>query len=144
MPDWAITLLVAIIAALPGTAAWYKARLDNSRQKEKQASEQEQLLRSVADMASATALQCLESATKEMHIQLDKQRDQIQAQQDELMALRERLAETERQLAKIRTQLEDEQARSARAEARMMAQISKLEAERAALKLRIEELEGCR
>jgi len=137
VPDWAVTLLVAIIAALPGTAAWYKARLDSNRQKEARVTENAQLLRTVADAASATALACMEAATKELHLQLDTTRD-------ELTALRERLTETERQLAKMRTQLEDEHTRSARAEARMMAQIQELEAQRAALKLRIEELEACR
>ena len=137
MPDWAVTLLVAIIAASPGTAAWYKARLDSNRQKEKQASDQDQLLRTVADAASATALACMEAATKELHLQLDDTREQIRV-------LRERLAETERKLVAMREELEEEYTRSAQAEARMMAQIQELEAQRAALKLRIDELEACR
>lgn len=135
MPDWAVTLLAALLAAIPGTAAWYKARLDSKRQKERQETERDQILQAVADTASATALRCLESATKELHLQLTTTQEQV-------AALRERLAETERELAEMRSQLQAERTRSAEAEARMEERIRELEAERAALLLRIKELEG--
>jgi chromosome segregation ATPase len=137
MPDWLVTLLVAGIAAFPGTAAWYKARSDNNHQKQQRASEREQLLRDAADAATATAISCMEAATKELHLELNDTREQLRV-------LRERLAETERQLAEMRRELEAEHSRSAQTEARMMARIAELEAERAALLLRIEELEGRR
>lgn len=135
MPDWAVTVVVAAIAALPGLAAWYKAVTERKQTRAERRSNEKAMLQTVADTASATALRCLEAATKEMRMELDDTRAQ-------LAALRARLADNERQLAAMRQQLEDAQAVNARSEARLEAQIRELEAERAALLLRIEELEG--
>ena len=135
MPDWAVTVIIAIVAASPGLAALLSAASKARQDKLREPIQQKQMLQAVADTASATALRCLESATKELHLQLDETREQV-------MALRARLAETERRLATMRQQLEDAQAKNARSEARLQGQIRELEAERAALLLRIEELEG--
>jgi predicted nucleic acid-binding Zn-ribbon protein len=135
MPDWVIGLLMAVIASTPGLAALLNAASKARQDKEQAPLQQKQMLQAVADTASATALRCLESATKELHLQLDETRDLVSD-------LRARLAETERQLVTLRQQLEDTQAENAQSEARLQGKIRTLEAERAALLLRIEELEG--
>jgi predicted nuclease with TOPRIM domain len=140
MPDWAVTVIVALVASLPGLASWLKVTGDNKRAKAQEPLQQKQMLQAVADTASATALRCLESATKELHLQLDETRAQGEAQQREIEALTKRLADTERELALVKADLKLER----QSNARMAERIRQLEEERAGLLKRIDELEACR
>lgn len=140
MPDWAVTVIIALIAASPGLASWAKVSGDNRRAKEQGLIEHKQLLRAVADEASTTALKLLESATKELRLQLDETRSRGEAQQREIEALTKRLAETERELAQVKAELKKER----QSNERMAERIRQLEEERAALLKRIDELEACR
>ena len=147
MPDWAVAVIVAIIASLPGLASWFKVAGENRRAREAAPAQQKQMLQGVADMASTTALRTLELATKELHLQLDETRKQadiqrrdIQAQQREIAELKKRLTETEKELAQVKLELKQER----QSNQRMAERIRQLEEERAGLIARIAELEGCR
>lgn len=140
MPEWAVTVIVALIAASPGLASWVKVAGDNRRAKEQGPTEQKQLLQVVANEASATALKLLESATEELRLQLNDTRLQSEAQQREIEALTKRLAETERELAQVKAELKKER----QSNERMAERIRQLEEERATLLRRIDELEACR
>lgn len=140
MPDWAVAVIVAIIASLPGLASWFKVAGDNRRAREEAPAQQKQMLQSVADMASATALRTLESVTKELHLQLDETRVQGAAQAREIADLKKRLTETEKELAQVKIELKQER----QSNERMAERIRQLEEERAGLIARIAELEGRR
>ena len=140
MPEWAVTVIVAIVAALPGLASWFKVASDKRIAEEQAPAQQKQMLQSVADMASATALRTLESVTKELHLQLDETRVQGAAQAREIAELKKRLTETERELAQVKIELKQER----QSNQRMAERIRQLEEERAGLIARIAELEGCR
>ena len=140
MPDWAVAVIVAIIASLPGLASWVKVVGDARRARAEAPGQQKQMLQGVADMASTTALRTLELATKELHLQLDETRAQGAAQAREIAELKRRLTETEKELAQVKLELKQER----QSNARMSARIRQLEEERAELLARIAELEGCR
>ncbi len=140
MPDWAVAVIVAVIASLPGLASWVKVVGDARRAREEEPIQQKQMLQSVADMASATALRTLESVTKELHLQLDETRVQGAAQAREIADLKKRLTETEKELAQVKIELKQER----QSNERMAERIRQLEEERAGLIARIAELEGCR
>ena len=140
MPEWAVTVIVAIVAALPGLASWFKVASDKRIAEEQAPAQQKQMLQSVADMASATALRTLESVTKELHLQLDETRVQGAAQAREIADLKKRLTETEKELAQVKIELKQER----QSNERMAERIRQLEEERAGLIARIAELEGCR
>ena len=147
MPDWAVAVIVAVIASLPGLASWVKVVGDARRAREEAPGQQKQMLQSLADTASATALRTLESVTKELHLQLDdtrvqadKHRRDIEEQAREIAELKRRLTETEKELAQVKLELKQER----QSNARMSARIRQLEEERAELLARIAELEGCR
>ena len=147
MPDWAVAVIVAVIASLPGLASWFKVLGDARRAREEAPAQQKQMLQSLADMASATALRALESATKELHLQLDdtraqadKHRRDIEAQQREIAELKKRLTETEKELEQVKVELRQER----QSNQRMAERIRQLEEERAGLIARIAELEGCK
>lgn len=140
MPEWAVTVIVAIVAALPGLASWFKVASDKRIAEEQAPAQQKQMLQSVADMASATALRTLESVTKELHLQLDETRAQGAAQAREIADLKKRLTETEKELAQVKIELKQER----QSNERMAERIRQLEEERAGLIARIAELEGCR
>ena len=147
MPDWAVTVVVAIVASLPGLASWFKVAGDNRRARSREAIDQKEILQAVADTASVTALTCLESATKELHLQLDETRAQGEAQQRdietqarEIAELRERLIKTEKELAQVKAELKQER----QSNERMAERIRQLEEERESLLERIRELEACR
>lgn len=147
MPDWAVAVIVAIIASLPGLASWVKVVGDARRARAEAPGQQKQMLQSISDMASATALRTLESVTKELHLQLDdtrvqadKHRRDIEEQAREIAELKRRLTETEKELAQVKLELKQER----QSNARMSARIRQLEEERAELLARIAELEGCR
>ena len=147
MPDWALAVILAVIASLPGLASWVKVVGDARRAREEAPGQQKQMLQSISDMASATALRTLESVTKELHLQLDETRKQadiqrrdIQAQQREIAELKKRLTETEKELAQVKLELKQER----QSNERMAERIRQLEEERAELLARIAELEGCR
>jgi len=115
MPDWALAVILAVIASLPGPASWFKVAGENRRAREQEPIQQKQMLQSLADTASATALRTLESVTKELHLQLDETRKQadiqrrdIQAQQREIAELKKRLTETEKELAQVKLELKQE------------------------------------
>ena len=112
MPEWAVTVIVAIVAALPGLASWFKGVGDARRAREQEPIQQKQMLQSLADTASATALRTLESVTKELHLQLDdtrvqadKHRRDIEEQAREIAELKKRLTETEKELAQVKIEL---------------------------------------
>ena len=138
MPDWAVTVIVAFVASLPGLASWLKVAGDNRRAKEQEPLQQKQMLQTVADTASATALKCLESATKELHLQLDDERAKGEAVVAEVVKLTKRLTENEREIAQLKEDLKKERQSSAR----MAERIRQLEEERVGLLRRIDELEG--
>jgi chromosome segregation ATPase len=140
MPDWAVAVIVAIIASLPGLASWVKVVGDARRAREQEPIQQKQMLQSISDMASATALRTLESATKELHLQLDETRAQGAAQAREIADLKKRLTETEKELAQVKIELKQER----QSNERMAERIRQLEEERAGLIARIAELEGRR
>ena len=140
MPDWAVAVIVAVIASLPGLASWVKVVGDARRARAEAPGQQKQMLQSISDMASATALRTLESATKELHVQLDETRVQGAKQAREIAELKRRLTETEKELAQVKLELKQER----QSNERMSARIRQLEEERAELLARIAELEGCR
>ncbi len=140
MPDWAVSVIVAVIASLPGLASWFKVVGDARRAREQEPIQQKQMLQSLADTASATALRTLESVTKELHLQLDETRVQGAAQAREIADLKKRLTETEKELAQVKIELKQER----QSNERMAERIRQLEEERAGLIARIAELEGCR
>ena len=142
MPDWAVTVVVAIVASLPGLASWFKVASDNRRAEEQAPAQQKQMLQAVADTASTTALQCMEAATKELHIQLDETREELNAERTarlaELDVLRGRLAEAERKLAEVQSLL----ASATKKVQALEAERVHWEMERNGLLRRIGELEG--
>lgn len=140
MPDWAVAVIVAIIASLPGLASWVKVVGDARRARAEAPGQQKQMLQGVADMASTTALRTLELATKELHLQLDETRAQGAEQAREIAELKKRLTETERELAQVKIELKQER----QSNQRMAERIRQLEEERAGLIARIAELEGCK
>ena len=140
MPDWAVAVIVAIIASLPGLASWVKVVGDARRARAEAPGQQKQMLQKVADAASATALRTLELATKELHLQLDETRAQGAEQAREIAELKRRLMETEKELAQVKLELKQER----QSNQRMSARIRQLEEERAGLLARIAELEGCK
>lgn len=147
MPEWAVDILRTLIGAVFGSGgafvlAWRKFGLERDAQREQNETQQEQILRTVADTASTTALQCMEAATKELHIQLDETREELNAERTarlaELDVLRKRLAEAERKLVEVQDLL----ASATKKVQALEAERVHWEMERDGLLRRIGELEG--